>query len=299
MGLSASLTARRAKALLEGTTTGLTLAPLFSGVFLLPATDFAMAEQTVQCPVSEEIVLAAEDSFFPYSGLHQGELRGFAVDLVTAALSAEHCSVTLNVMPYNRCIREVAQGRQLGCFDTTGSDENRRNYIFHETPLFFGKILIYSHLDNTAAFHPGFFKDKTFSVVRGFTYTDAFDADETISKIEVDSDLQTLTLVAKRRSDYAVVYERVAAYHISNSQNLISPAPKAVHELARFGLFVSFSKQTPERSNAVAELLDHGLKTIHENGTYAEIEATWDTWLTNGLKEGQPAPHWESLKDAR
>lgn len=266
---------------------------LFSAILLSPI-DNAKAEQSDQCPMHEKIVLAAEDAFFPYSGLHEGELRGFAVDLVTAALSAKHCDVTLHVMPYNRCIREVAQGRQLGCFDTTGSDENKRNFIFHQTPLFFGRILVYSHPDNTAKFHLDFLKDKTFSVVRGYTYTDAFDADETISKVEVDSDLQTLALVAKRRTDYAVAYEKVADFHINNSQDLISPAPKAVHELARFGLFVSFSKLTPERSSAVATLLDEGLQAIQENGTYNDIDAAWDEWLKHGLKDGRPAPHWKS-----
>lgn len=294
MGSSLSRTACQAKALLERLSLSLRLALVTCSSPVLLATGAANADQSAKCALSQEIVIAAEDSFFPYAGFYQGKLRGFAVDLVNAAFSAEHCSVTLNVMPYNRCVREVTQGRQLGCFNTTGSDENRRNYIFHQTPLFYGKILIYSHPENTAEFHPDFFKNKTFSVVRGYTYTDAFDADETIAKVEVDSDLQTLALTAKGRTDYAVVYEKVAAFHISNSQNFISPAPIAIHELAMLGLFVSFSKNTPERSQSVAALLDRGLSAIREDGTYNRIEASWDEWLKHGLKNGQPAPHWKS-----
>ncbi|MCK7614770.1 substrate-binding periplasmic protein [Roseibium sediminicola] len=252
------------------------------------------AAETEACPISDDIVITAEDAFFPYSGLYEGELRGFAVDIVSAAFEEAHCSVSFNIMPYNRCMREVAQGRQLGCFDTTGSEENRRNYIFHEVPLFYGKILIFAHPDNTEAFRPSFFFEKTYSVVRGYTYTDAFDADPAISKIEVDSDLQTLALAAKGRSDYAVVYEKVAAFHISNSPELISPEPVPVEELVRFDLYVSFSKMTPKRSEAVAGILDQGLETIRANGTYAEIERVWDDWLTRGLKNGQPAPFWGS-----
>lgn len=299
MGSSTSRTACQAKALLARLSLSLPVALVTCSSPLLLATGAANADQSAKCALSEDIVIAVEDSFFPYAGLYQEELRGFAVDLVNAAFSAEGCSVTLNVMPYNRCVREVTQGRQLGCFNTTGSDENRRNYIFHQTPLFYGKVLIYSHPENTTEFHPDFFKNKTFSVVRGYTYTDAFDADETIMKVEVDSDLQTLALTAKGRTDYAVVYEKVAAFHISNSQNFISPPPVAIHELARLGLFVSFSKNTPERSQSVAALLDRGLNAIREDGTYHRIEATWDEWLQHGLKDGQPAPHWKSGQNAR
>ena len=258
----------------------------------LYATNPGKAAQSDLCPIHDDIVIAAEDAFFPYSGIHDGDLRGFAVDIVSSALSAVNCTVSYAVMPYKRCMQEVAQGRQLGCFDTTGSDENRRNYIFHKTPLFYGKVLIFAHPDNPADFRPEYFRQKTFSVVRGYTYTDEFDADPRIFKIEVDSDLQTLALAAKKRADYAVVYEKVAAFHISNSPEVISPAPNPVFELVRFDLYVSFSKKMPERSRAVATLLDRGLEAIRANGTYAAIEAAWNDWLTVGLKEGKPAPVW-------
>jgi polar amino acid transport system substrate-binding protein len=271
-----------------------TLAVLLSSPFA-----FSSQARADACPVEDDIVIAAEDAFFPYSGLYKGELRGFAVDIVSAALGAVDCSVTFDVMPYKRCLQEVTQGRQLGCFDTTGSDENRRNFIFHGTPLFYGKILVFTHPDNQADFRPEFFRQKSFSVVRGYTYTDEFDADPGINKIEVDSDLQTLALAARKRSDYAVVYEKVAAFHTSNSPEIISPAPKPVFELVRFDLYVSFSKKLPERSMAVANLLDRGLETIQTNGTYAAIERAWNEWLTSGLKGGKPAPVWVASKSGQ
>ncbi|MHA7773135.1 substrate-binding periplasmic protein [Roseibium sp. M-1] len=259
---------------------------------------FTAPAQADECPVADDISIAAEDAFFPYSGVYEGELRGFAVDIISAAFHAAHCRVTFDVMPYKRCMQEVAQGRQLGCFDTTGSDENRRNYIFHQVPLFYGKILIFAHPDNLTPFRPELFRQKTFSVVRGYTYTDEFDSDPRIDKIEVDSDLQTLALAAKHRADYAVVYEKVAAFHISNSPDIVTPAPVPVHELIRFDLYVSFSLETPERSRMVAEILDEGLEAIQANGTYAAIEAAWDAWLKEGLKDGKPAPVWVSAKVA-
>jgi len=287
---------RRARCLLVCLRSARLVFLLASAAVIFGPVDAAKAAQKELCPVNDDIVITAEDAFFPYSGLYEGKLRGFAVDLISAAFDAANCPVTFNVMPYKRCMQEVAQGSELGCFDTTGSDENRRNYIFHRNPLFFGKILIFSHPDDTTGFRPEFFGEKTFSVVRGYTYTDEFDVDPEISKIEVDSDLQTLALAAKGRADYAVVYEKVAAFHISNSPDIISPAPKPVQELVRFDLYVSFSKKMPTRSNLVAGILDQGLEAIHANGTYAAIEAAWDEWLNHGLKERRPAPFWEAPK---
>lgn len=250
------------------------------------------AAQRETCEMPGDLVIAAEDAFFPYSGLYKGKLRGFAVDIVTAAFDAAGCSISFDVMPYNRCLREVARGRQLGCFNTTGSEENRRKFLFHQEPLFNGKILIFGHPEDRTEFRSEFFKQKTFAVVRGYTFTDEFSSDSGISTIEVDSDLQTLALVARKRADYAVVYEKVAAFHISNSPDVIAPAPNPVRELGHFDLYVSFSKELPGLSRPVAHVLDTGLEAIHRNGTYDDIESTWDEWLTVGLKFGRPAPHW-------
>ncbi|MBN9670133.1 substrate-binding periplasmic protein [Roseibium aggregatum] len=268
---------------------------LAAAVLFAGSAGASTAGQPPLCPISDEIVIAAEDAFFPYSGLYKGKLRGFAVDIVSAAFGAAGCPVVFDVMPYSRCLREVEHGRQLGCFNTTGSAENRRNFVFHRTPLFKGKILIFAHPDTPAGFRQEYFRRKTFSVVRGYTYTDTFDADPQITKIEVDSDLQTLALAARKRADYAVVYEKVAAYHISNSPEIISPVPKPVRELVRFDLYVSFSRKTPRRAKAVVGVLDQGLDAIRADGTYARIETAWDDWLATGLKDGTPAPFWGAV----
>lgn len=274
---------------------GMTETFQISALFLFLTALFAFAPLTSahSCSVDDPITIAAEDAFFPYSGLYDGQLRGFAVDIVTSAFDAVDCRVTFNIMPYSRCMREVSAGRELGCFDTTGSIENRRNYIFHDIPLFFGKINVFAHPDAPPRFTSDAFKTRTFTVVRGYTYTDEFDKDPEIKKIEVDSDLQSLAMITRRRADYAVVYEKVAAFHASNSADLISPAPVPVHELVQFDLYISFTRKNAVRSEQIAAALDRGLEAIHESGTYAEIENTWDEWLQIGLRRDLPPPHWQ------
>lgn len=244
------------------------------------------------CRPDETVVLAAEDGFFPYTGLFEGDLRGFSFDIVSAAYDAVGCHVEIVHMPYSRCIREIQAGRHDGCFNTTNSTENKLKYFFHEKPLFRGRILVYGASSFDGPFITDAFATATFSVVRGYTYTDEFDNNTAIKKIEVESDLQTLALVARGRADFAVVYEKVAQFHIGNNSNRISPAPKPVAGLADFDLFVSFSKAFVERSVFLAHALDIGLDRIRGNGVYGRIESAWDAWLKVGIREGKPAPHW-------
>ncbi len=267
---------------------------VFFFLFTTCTSAFAADEMPPQCHRNEKVVLAAEDGFFPYTGAYKGELRGFSLDIVAAAFQSVGCSLELVQMPYNRCIREVQAGRQTGCFNTTNSDENRQKYIFHKEPLFRGRIQVYGPPTFKSRFTEEAFGQSTFSVVRGYTYTDDFDTNPDIRKIEVETDFQTLALVSRGRADFAVVYEKVAQFQIGNNADRISPAPVPVFNLVDFDLFVSFSKTDFERSVWLAAALDAGLTRIRANGVYARIEADWDEWLKTGVAEGKPAPLWSS-----
>ncbi len=261
-------------------------------LFLSTASAFGADDVSPRCSPDEKVVLAAEDGFFPYTGVYQEELRGFSLDIVSAAFEAVGCQLELVQMPYSRCLREVQSGRMNGCFNTTDSGENLQKYMFHKQPLFRGRILVYGPPSFQGTFTEKEFEKATFSVVRGYTYTDAFDNNPRIRKIEVETDLQTLALVSRGRADFAVVYEKVAQFHIGNNADKISPAPRPVSELVDFDLFVCFSKADAARSVWLARALDVGLAKIRGNGVYEAIEATWEEWLNSGVGAGRPAPHW-------
>lgn len=258
----------------------------------------AGAETRLICDSRTVHEIAAEDGFFPYTGLFDGELRGFSLDIVAAAFDAAGCRVRFEAMPYARCVRDVEVGRVIGCFNTTNSAANQSKFVFHEEPLFRGKIVVYGHPGRGGTFAESDFETGTFSVVRGYTYTDAFDRSATIRKIAVESDLQTLALVSRGRADFAVVYEKVAQFQIARHRNRIDPAPVPVHSLVEFDLFISFSRMQFARAKALARELDKGLRTIRENGTYEEIETAWDEWLILGAPALEPPPLWSPDRDS-
>ena len=252
----------------------------------------AQSDKDHSCADAPAFTLAAEDGFFPYTGMFEGALRGFSLDIVSAAFNAVGCDVNFVAMPYARCIRDVQAGRQIGCFNTTNSTDNQEKFVFHSRPLFRGRILIYAHPGRAGTFAATDFENHSFSVVRGYTYTDAFDRNPSIRKIAVESDSQTLAMVARGRADFAVVYEKVAQFQMGWNRARIAPSPVPVHKLVEYDLFVSFSKAAKTQSMMLAQALDAGLEKIHGNGTYAKIDAAWNVWLSVGVKSDHPPPKW-------
>lgn len=255
----------------------------------------AQSDEDQLCDDIPAFTLAAEDGFFPYTGMFEGKLRGFSLDIVSAAFSAVGCRVNFVAMPYARCIREVQAGRQIGCFNTTNSADNQDKFIFHSQPLFRGRILVYAHPDWVGPFTEDAYKTRSFSVVRGYTYTDAFDRSSSIRKIALESDMQTLAMVARRRADFAVVYEKVAQFQMGWNRERIKPSPVPVHKLVEYDLFVSFSRISAHFSVKLARALDTGLEKIRNNGTYARIDAAWNAWLSEGVKADESPPKWTRL----
>jgi polar amino acid transport system substrate-binding protein len=252
-----------------------------------------IAKAETDCAALAPVEIGAEDGFFPYTGLYQGRLGGVSLDIVRAAFHASGCQVKFQVMPYNRCMREVEKGRIVGCFNTTNAPENKRRYIIHKEPLVSGRISVFGHPDGDRTFDKARFRRSSFAVVRGYTYTDEFDLDRSISKIEVETDQQTLALVSRGRADYAVVYDKVALFHLRSGDPTITPAPVRLATLVETDLFISFTRRDTLRSQRLADVLDEGLRKIRENGIYSGIEKRWSRWLSGTGGADELFPYWQ------
>ncbi|OUR79161.1 hypothetical protein A9Q83_04795 [Alphaproteobacteria bacterium 46_93_T64] len=245
------------------------------------------------CNADEQVSLASEDAFFPYSGKYNGKMRGYSYDLVRAAFAAVGCKLEVTSSSYNRCMVEVAMGKLLGCFNTTNSHENRTKYILHKRPLFYGRIQVFARADHQGKFEEKSYYNSRFAVVRGYQYSFEFDSDTAIEKVEVDSDLQTLALVSVKRADYALVYDMVAQFHLTRKNNLIKERPIPIGLHAEYGLYVSFSRARGSQAQRIADILDHGLSRINVSGEYRRIENRWMKWLSSGKENDLPAPYWQ------
>ncbi len=224
---------------------------------------------------AETINLVGEDDWYPYSGLKEGKLRGFAVDLITAAYAAVNLNVEYKSAPYVRCLKLVETAQELGCFDSLKDSKLSANFLFHQVPIFEAEIGIYARFDSAASgLRASDLRGTRLGLTHGYTYTDVIDNDRTVIREMAPTDYSNLRKLVLRRSDYSLIYTRVADYLQSQHPDELKGKIKQVGTLTVDRLYVSFSKRRPDAMR-YAELLDRGLRAIHSNGLYGKIEQRW------------------------
>lgn len=225
----------------------------------------------------ERIVIVAEDDWYPYSAQRSGQAEGLAVDIVRAAFSAVGVTVDFKTMPYARCMQMVKQGVELGCFDTLRDVSTRDTYLFHEQPLFKATIGIYAPATASGSMTAQQLVGHSVALTNGYTYGDTVEKNPDIRKDMAPNDLLTLRKLQAGRTEFALVYTRVADW-LQHQHPELRGGFRQVGTLLEDGLYLSFSKSRSEAPEMV-KLLNRGLAQIRGNGTYARIEADWQQRL--------------------
>ncbi len=227
--------------------------------------------------VAETVTLGAEDAWYPYSGLVNGQARGFTVDLVRAAYSAMGVDVNFVSLPYARCMRKTKEGSLLGCFDTSRSAIVEADYLWHKKPMFNARILIYARADHSGRNNIGVpeLEGKSVIVTHGYEYGDAFDSNMKVLRQSAPSDLSGLRMLIANRGDYSLVFERVADLLIKEHAAEFAGKIVPVGVLTELQLYTVFSKTYPSSAHYM-ELFDRGFALISKNGRLREIERQWN-----------------------
>ena len=225
---------------------------------------------------AETITLGAEDAWYPYSGVVNGEARGSTVDLVRAAFAAVNVEVKFRPLPYARCTNEVKEGRLLGCFNTARSNIVEPHYLWHKQPMFSARILIYARSDHTRR-NLGVpeLEGKQVIVSHTYEYGDAFDSNQKIIRQTAPADLNGFRMLLAKRGEYVLAYEKVANLLIKDNPAEFGGKIIPVGVIDELKLYISFSKTFPKSSRYV-ELFDQGFAIISKNGRLREIEKQWN-----------------------
>ena len=230
------------------------------------------------CSQAETITIVGEDSWYPYSAVKDGQNRGFAVDVIKAAYAAVNIDVKFIATPYSRCLMLVQSGQELGCFDSLKDTALEADFIFHKEAIFKASVGIYARIDspqsrvskvNVQELHK-----YVIGVTHGYTYGSAFESDTRIVREPAPNDLSNLRKLLLGRSDYSLIYTRIADYLTSVHPDEFKGKIQQTGILLEDSLYVSFSKRRPE-SQHYANALDQGLRQIKTNGVYAVIEKKW------------------------
>jgi polar amino acid transport system substrate-binding protein len=226
---------------------------------------------------AETITLVSEDNWYPYAALKNGKVSGFAVDVIEAAYAKSGITVQFVSAPYSRCLMMTKTGNALGCFDSLNDASLASDFLFHREPLFKAAIGIYAkEKKQTKQLKDIDLRGYRVGVTHEYTYGDKIENDKAIIREVAPSDLSNLRKLTVGRSDYSLVYTRVADYLQNAYPTELKGKFCQVGVALEDKLFVSFSKVWPDAAR-YASLLDQGLLAIRADGTYRKLEKKWET----------------------
>ena len=225
---------------------------------------------------AETITLVGEDNWYPYAALKNGKIRGFSVDIIEAAYAKAGIKVEFVSAPYSRCLMMAKTGQALGCFNSLNDATLTPDFIFHREPLFKATIGIYASAKGSkrTVSNPDLGGHRI-GLTHEYTYGNDIENDTTIIREIAPSDLSNLRKLILGRSEYSLVYTRIADYLQNTYPTEFKGKIRQVGVVLEDQLFISFSKKWPD-SRRFSDLLDQGLLAIREDGTYKKLEQKWE-----------------------
>lgn len=221
------------------------------------------------------MTIGAEDDWFPFSGVVNGEVRGLGVDLVRAAFAAAGVELKLQVLPYGRCIELVKRGELVACFDTVRNSTTEKEFLWPREPLFRPLVAIFAPAARAAAnVEVADLEGRRVIVTRAYEYGEAFDANRNIDRVVAGRDIAGFRMLVAGRGDYMVAYAKVADAVLRTAGEEFSRHIRQVGIAAQVDIYLAFSQKHPQRLQ-VLERFDEGFAHIKRDGTYRDIERRW------------------------
>lgn len=223
---------------------------------------------------AEAIQIGAEDDWYPYTALRDGQIRGMSVDIVKAAFAATGTEVELESFPYSRCMQLALRGQIAACFNTSPNPKIAEDYRLPKHPLFSESILLWARNDNAKPLNSlDQLVGKTVAVTNGYEYGADFDNDTRLNRILVRKDLNGFLMLQRSRVDYMVAF-RGTALQLFEEHPELRGQFIPVMTVHRPDLYLSFSRQHP-KAEALLERFDQGMRLIESDGRYQQIIDTW------------------------
>lgn len=244
-------------------THGLALSPLVA------------AAQAAPAPLAQ-VVIGAENDWFPYSAERRGRAQGLTVELVTAAFMAVGIEAKFEVLPYARCMAQTRTGTLAACFNTTRTALIENDYLWPAKPMFNERFLIWARADDPRGGTPLQVRDlegQPVAVTRGYEYGSEFDANPRINRVVTTHDENNFRLLLRGRARYTLAPD-------ANTRLLVQQHPeladkfKVVGALSYFGIYTTFSRHHPDARRALAAF-DEGMRLINANGVAKAIHERW------------------------
>lgn len=222
---------------------------------------------------AETLILAAT-STHPTAYLVDGKPTGVLVDLVTEAFRREGHAVTIELMPWARCLESARTGRVDGVFSSFKLPERELFLDFPKEALSEQSIVFFARRDSKLSFDGDFgaLRDLRIGIILGTSYGEKLDAairDGTFRSVEesntVESVLRKLVL---GRVDLVPSFRAVAEVEAKRLDlfSQISALPNVIETVPTY---VAFTRVRNMRK--MAEAFDRSITAMRKDGSYRGI----------------------------
>ncbi|VXC85058.1 ABC transporter permease [Pseudomonas sp. 8Z] len=226
--------------------------------------------------------IGAEDDWYPYTALRDGQIKGMSADIVRAAFKASGTDFELVPYPYSRCMELARNGGLAGCFNTTPDHSIRQQFLLPEEMLFSDDILLWGRAGTAAVNDLDDIAGRRVAVTIGYTYGEYFDNYPDLLRIPVRRDINSFLMLQRNRVDYVIAFRGTTEALLREHPELAGQfAPLAT--IHRPQLYLTFSRLYPQATE-LAHQFDAGMRQIRHNGTYQRILEHWQ------LRTGQTSP---------
>lgn len=223
----------------------------------------------------EQILLAAEDDWYPYSAKVGNTVEGRSVDIIKAAYEAVGAELTLEIVPFNRGFIRTKEGRYAGVFNAGINDEVRRDYLIPRNTIALSEQVVVARFGEPFQNRHSF-NNKRLTLTLGYTYpTDITDDPRNQVKRTI-GDINNLRMIGAGRSDFTII-DRLVLLSIFKNEPELKQKLTIVGKLEPHKIYVLFSKN--DNGKRALSLFDQGMDIIDRNGTLKEIVDTWESKL--------------------
>ena len=226
----------------------------------------------IQAEGSLTVSIAAPAYWCPYACDAAGSRSGFTVDIARAALESEGHKVVYKNLSYDRALIEAKSGRIDAIMPTF--KEEAPSFIFPSYAVSLTEYCFYVPEDEPRRYSGlDSIENMRFVATSGYSYGEDMDAyisnnqDERVILIGGDDVSNRLREIVRRGRVDALLDDRLLFEFSQNSVGLVNAGCLD----GRHAGYLALSPEDPDRSNAIAQAFDRGIRTIREDGQLCEI----------------------------
>ncbi len=206
-------------------------------------------------------------------GSDSSQLQGFSWDVVRESLHEMGYTIRLIVVPWERAMSYVRQGKADALFPTARTEQRKKTLAYSEEMVNAAKYLIYVPADCDIQWRGlESLRGLRVAAIRGWSYGRAWREENEILKEPSDGILQCFQMLDRGRvygvAGYDIVFDYVLKKEgLTDRYRKLPPFDRNNEYLA--------GAKTGSRAKRVLEAFDSGKRRIVENGVYQAIEDRW------------------------